>query len=52
GTALAQTRPRPAARTDRVVAELAAPVVADGKVFGGAPDGTVFGVDGRHPEDW
>ncbi|MFI7338750.1 serine/threonine-protein kinase [Streptomyces sp. NPDC050085] len=52
GTALGQTRLRPAARHDRVVPGLPVPVVADGRVYASAPDGTVFGVDGSHPEDW
>lgn len=52
GSPLGQTRPRPAPHPDRVVGELAAPVVVDGKVYGSAPDGTVFGVAGNHPEDW
>ncbi|MER5951924.1 serine/threonine-protein kinase [Streptomyces sp. NPDC001904] len=52
GAPLAQTRPRPAPRSDRLVAEPAAPVVIGGKVFAGAPDGSVFGTDGSRPEDW
>ncbi|MYT69785.1 MULTISPECIES: serine/threonine-protein kinase [unclassified Streptomyces] len=52
GAPLAQTRPRPAPRSDRLVAELPAPVVIGGKVYAGAPDGSVFGMDGSHPEDW
>ncbi|MET9493628.1 serine/threonine-protein kinase [Streptomyces sp. NPDC006552] len=52
GAPLGQTRPRPGARADRVVAELRTPVVAGGRVYGSAPDGTVFGVDGRHSENW
>ncbi|MFI7387386.1 PQQ-binding-like beta-propeller repeat protein [Streptomyces sp. NPDC049813] len=52
GKPLGQTRPRPGARSDRVVAELRTPVVADGRVYGSAPDGTVFGVDGSRPENW
>ncbi|MFJ4713301.1 serine/threonine-protein kinase [Streptomyces sp. NPDC088785] len=52
GAPLAQTRPRPAPRSDRLVADLPAPVVSGGKVFASAPDGSVFGMDGSHPEDW
>ncbi|MFE6892271.1 serine/threonine-protein kinase [Streptomyces sp. NPDC057694] len=52
GAPLAQTRPRPAPRSDRLVAYLPAPVVIGGKVFASAPDGSVFGMDGSHPEDW
>ncbi|WP_394431788.1 protein kinase domain-containing protein [Streptomyces sp. SGAir0957] len=52
GRPLGQTRPRPGARTDRVVADLPSPVVADGRVYASAPDGTVFGTDGGRPQDW
>ncbi|NEA46461.1 PQQ-binding-like beta-propeller repeat protein, partial [Streptomyces sp. SID10815] len=31
---------------------LAAPVLAGGRVYAGAPDGTVFAVDGERPSDW
>ncbi|MYW70232.1 PQQ-binding-like beta-propeller repeat protein [Streptomyces sp. SID8379] len=52
GTLVGQTAPRPSPRSDHLVIDLAAPVVAGGKVYGSAPDGSVFGVDGSHPEDW
>ncbi|MFI0780790.1 PQQ-binding-like beta-propeller repeat protein [Streptomyces sp. NPDC021212] len=50
---LGQTRPR----ADRpggqgYLALMPAPVVAAGKVFATAPDGTVFGVDGADPARW
>jgi outer membrane protein assembly factor BamB len=50
---LGQTRPR----ADRpggqgYLALMPAPVAAAGRVFGTAPDGTVFGVDGRDPARW
>ncbi|GAA2346104.1 PQQ-binding-like beta-propeller repeat protein [Streptomyces kunmingensis] len=52
GKPLGQTRSRPGDRSDRVVAELATPVVAGERVYGSAPDGTVFGADGARPENW
>lgn len=52
GTLLGQTSPR-LARAGRGVLELLPePVVADGKVFGAAPDGTVFAVSERNPAGW
>ncbi|GAA3051585.1 hypothetical protein GCM10020000_36100 [Streptomyces olivoverticillatus] len=52
GTMLGQTSPR-LARAGRGYLELLpAPVVADGKVFGAAPDGTVFAVDAHDPAGW
>ncbi|MFI9239395.1 serine/threonine-protein kinase [Streptomyces sp. NPDC053079] len=52
GTLLGQTSPR-LARAGRGLLELLpAPVVADGKVFGAAPDGTVFAVNGLNPAGW
>jgi outer membrane protein assembly factor BamB len=35
-----------------VVSTLPAPEAADGRVYAGAPDGTVFAVDGRDPSGW
>jgi outer membrane protein assembly factor BamB len=52
GRLVGQTRLRLGAESDKVVASLPAPVVVDGRVFAGAPDGTVFTADGRAPEDW
>ncbi|GGQ29105.1 protein kinase domain-containing protein [Streptomyces roseolilacinus] len=46
GTLVGQSGPRMAAG---IVPLLAAPVTAGGKVYGGAPDGVVFGVD---PAGW
>ncbi|MDX2939487.1 serine/threonine-protein kinase [Streptomyces ipomoeae] len=37
---------------DRVAAALPEPVVIDGRICSGAPDGTVFGVDGGDPASW
>ncbi|MGV9252967.1 outer membrane protein assembly factor BamB family protein [Streptomyces sp. NPDC003697] len=52
GRLVGQTRPRLGTRTDVVAASLPQPVVADGHVCAGAPDGTVFAVDGRDPSAW
>ncbi|MEV5241782.1 serine/threonine-protein kinase [Streptomyces cinnamoneus] len=52
GSLLGTTSPR-LARAGRGLLELLpAPVVADGKVFGAAPDGTVFAVNGANPAGW
>ncbi|MEV4504417.1 protein kinase domain-containing protein [Streptomyces klenkii] len=52
GALLGQTSPRPA-RGGRGYLDLPpAPVAADGKVFGTAPDGTVFAVSARDPGRW
>jgi outer membrane protein assembly factor BamB len=37
---------------DRVVAALATPVVVEGRVCAGSPDGTVFGVAAGNPAGW
>ncbi|MEV6023703.1 serine/threonine-protein kinase [Streptomyces sp. NPDC052036] len=52
GRLLGQTRPRLGPHADRVTAALPEPVIVDGHVYAGAPDGTVFGVDGRDPSLW
>ncbi|MFC9677203.1 serine/threonine-protein kinase [Streptomyces sp. NPDC056949] len=53
GKPLGQTRPRLGSEPGRVVGELPAPVVGEGgRVYGSAPDGSVFGVDGREPGRW
>jgi outer membrane protein assembly factor BamB len=52
GKLVGQTSPRLGARSDRVPAVLPAPVLVDGRVYAGAPDGTVFAVDGRDPSAW
>ncbi|MGD6752863.1 protein kinase domain-containing protein [Streptomyces sp. BH105] len=43
GRPVGQSGPRPAGRSDRVVADIPAPVVSGGRVYGSAPDGTVSG---------
>ncbi|MGK5549023.1 protein kinase domain-containing protein [Streptomyces sp. URMC 127] len=52
GALLGQTPPRPARAGRGYVDLLPAPVAADGKVFGTAPDGTVFAVAADEPERW
>ncbi|WP_406007480.1 serine/threonine-protein kinase [Streptomyces sp. NBC_00637] len=52
GGLVGQTGLRLGANSDEVVATLPAPWAVDGHVYAGAPDGTVFAVDGRDPADW
>jgi len=52
GKLVGQTRPRLGADSDRVTATLSRPVIVNGRVYASAPDGTVFGVDGRNPSGW
>ncbi|WP_371669906.1 serine/threonine-protein kinase [Streptomyces sp. NBC_00289] len=52
GRLVGQTSPRPGTESDRVTAALPEPLIADGHVFAGAPDGTVYAVDGRDPAAW
>ncbi|GGS84389.1 protein kinase domain-containing protein [Streptomyces chromofuscus] len=52
GALLGQTDARPGAARGAVVSGLPLPVAADGKVFAGAPDGVLFGVDGSRAAGW
>ncbi|GAA2933345.1 serine/threonine-protein kinase [Streptomyces thioluteus] len=52
GSLLGQTRARPAGPDRGFAGEVPAPVVARGRAFGSAPDGTVFGVGVRDPARW
>ncbi|MFI5476345.1 serine/threonine-protein kinase [Streptomyces cacaoi] len=52
GKLVGQTALRLGANSDEVVAALPAPEAVDGHVYAGAPDGTVFAVDGRDPANW
>ncbi|MFB6849778.1 serine/threonine-protein kinase [Streptomyces sp. NPDC056373] len=52
GKVAGQTSPRLGDRSDRIPAELPEPVVVGDRVFGSAPDGTVFAVNGRDPAAW
>ncbi|MEU1188169.1 serine/threonine-protein kinase [Streptomyces sp. NPDC005859] len=52
GKLVGQTALRLGANSDEVVATLPSPETVDGRVYAGAPDGTVFAVDGRDPADW
>ncbi|MEV7286778.1 serine/threonine-protein kinase [Streptomyces sp. NPDC093252] len=47
GEQLGQSEARPGAARESVVSGLPVPVVGDGKVFGAAPDGTLFAVEER-----
>ncbi|MEU1786318.1 serine/threonine-protein kinase [Streptomyces sparsogenes] len=52
GELLGQTPPRTGKAGKSFLDAVPAPVAADGKVFGSAPDGTVFAVAGRDPARW
>ncbi|MFI9308099.1 protein kinase domain-containing protein [Streptomyces triculaminicus] len=52
GALLGTTSPRLARAGRGYLEMMPAPVTAEGKVFGAAPDGTVFAVDGRSPARW
>ncbi|MFF9806206.1 PQQ-binding-like beta-propeller repeat protein [Streptomyces coeruleorubidus] len=52
GKLVGQTSPRLGDRSDRVPAALPEPVLVDDRVYAGAPDGTVFAVNGRDPSGW
>ncbi|MGW2892165.1 serine/threonine-protein kinase [Streptomyces griseoruber] len=52
GKLLGQTQARLGKNSDRVAASLPAPLPVDGRVYAGAPDGSVFAVDGRDPASW
>ncbi|MFF8672736.1 serine/threonine-protein kinase [Streptomyces sp. NPDC015242] len=52
GRLLGETPPRLGSRSDRVPAALPEPVVVGDRVYGSAPDGTVFAVSGRDPAGW
>ncbi|WP_282090559.1 serine/threonine-protein kinase [Streptomyces tendae] len=52
GELLGQTRPRLGPDPGTVPASLPTPLLADGNVYAGAPDGTMFAVSGRDPGAW
>ncbi|MFF3938177.1 protein kinase domain-containing protein [Streptomyces phaeofaciens] len=52
GKLVGQTALRLGANAGEVVSALPAPGAVDGRVYAGAPDGTVFAVDGRDPAAW
>ncbi|MER6145101.1 serine/threonine-protein kinase [Streptomyces sparsogenes] len=52
GELLGQTPPRTGKAGKSFLDAVPAPVAADGKVFGSAPDGSVFAVAGRDPARW
>ncbi|MGW3626602.1 protein kinase domain-containing protein [Streptomyces sp. NPDC000880] len=52
GVLIGQTRPRMDDGRYTFASVLPAPVATDGKVFGTAPDGSVFALDARDPAKW
>ncbi|MEU0170933.1 serine/threonine-protein kinase [Streptomyces iakyrus] len=52
GKLAGQTSPRLGDRSDRIPAALPEPVVVGDRLYGSAPDGTVFAVNGRDPAAW
>ncbi|MET8285920.1 serine/threonine-protein kinase [Streptomyces sp. NPDC051639] len=52
GKLIGQTRTRNGAEPDRVAAVLPLPLIADGRVYASAPDGTVFAVAADDPAAW
>ncbi|MEV5316973.1 serine/threonine-protein kinase [Streptomyces sp. NPDC052687] len=52
GKLVGETPARLGADSDKVAGEVPAPVLVGTRVYAAAPDGTVFGVDGRHPGAW
>ncbi|AWW38300.1 serine/threonine-protein kinase [Streptomyces cadmiisoli] len=52
GALLGQTRARPGAARESVVAWLPSPLAADGRVYAAAGDGSLFVVDGTDPAAW
>ncbi|MEU6229424.1 serine/threonine-protein kinase [Streptomyces sp. NPDC047042] len=52
GRLAGQTSPRLGADSDTIAAALPAPVVAGGRVYASAPDGSVFAVDAADPAAW
>ncbi|MFD5477429.1 protein kinase domain-containing protein [Streptomyces hawaiiensis] len=52
GKLAGQTSARLGDRSDRVPAALPEPVVVGDRVYGSAPDGSVFAVNGRDPSAW
>ncbi|MFI6550691.1 serine/threonine-protein kinase [Streptomyces prunicolor] len=52
GKLVGQTPARLDSSSDRISATLPEPVVADGRVYAAAPDGTVFAVNSRTPGAW
>ncbi|MFJ8605382.1 PQQ-binding-like beta-propeller repeat protein [Streptomyces shenzhenensis] len=52
GRLVGQTPARLGANSDEVTAVLPAPLLVDGRLYAGAPDGTVFAVAARDPEAW
>ncbi|MGP4003294.1 protein kinase domain-containing protein [Streptomyces sp. 8N706] len=52
GVLIGQTRPRMNPANRGYTADIPAPVAVGGRVFAGAPDGTLFGVEAGDPSRW
>ncbi|MER5829995.1 serine/threonine-protein kinase [Streptomyces sp. NPDC002130] len=52
GRVLGQTPPRLGTHSDRIADVVPAPVLADGRLYAAAPDGTVFSVPAGDPATW
>lgn len=52
GTLIGRTKPRLLSGRLAVMSALPAPATAPGRVYAGAPDGSVFAVDSENPDTW
>lgn len=52
GTLIGRTKPRLLAGKLAYMSSLPAPATAPGRVYAGAPDGSVFAVDSENPDTW
>ncbi|WP_405441405.1 serine/threonine-protein kinase [Streptomyces niveus] len=52
GTLIGRTKPRLASGRLAVMAALPVPATAPGRIYAGAPDGSVFAVDSENPDTW
>lgn len=52
GTLIGRTKPRLLSGRLAYMASLPAPATAPGRVYAGAPDGSVFAVDSENPDTW
>ncbi|MET9554167.1 serine/threonine-protein kinase [Streptomyces sp. NPDC006645] len=52
GTLIGRTKPRLASGRLAVMADLPVPAIAPGRIYAGAPDGSVFAVDSEDPDTW
>lgn len=52
GTLIGRTKPRLASGRLAVMSALPVPATAPGRIYAGAPDGSVFAVDSENPDTW